>query len=187
MLGEYSDQWVQYQVYDDHDQPISDKYLSPTNSISKKPIQRRSRASKKTPTTLLNANTANFRALVQQFTGCRHSPTTISFAAPRKGPVNLNFAADYTTNVSPGQYDYDYELMTQTAADQPQHHHQPDLGHRKMHHFQEQQSGCLFDSNIPGDHNYTSGSSGYPTPDMRLEEFSVLENMSLHELIGEYA
>lgn len=50
-----------------------------------KSIRKRSRASKKTPTTLLNANTKNFRALVQQFTGCPSTP----FAY--KGPVNLSF------------------------------------------------------------------------------------------------
>lgn len=51
-----------------------------------KPNKRRSRASKKTPMILLNANTTNFRALVQQFTGCQSAPSS-SF----KGPINLNF------------------------------------------------------------------------------------------------
>ncbi|OWM85708.1 VQ motif-containing protein 22 [Punica granatum] len=54
--------------------------------LSPKPIRRRSRASKRTPATVLNANTNNFRALVQQFTGC--PSTAISF----KGPVNLSFS-----------------------------------------------------------------------------------------------
>lgn len=34
-----------------------------------RPIRRRSRASRRTPTTLLNTDTTNFRAMVQQFTG----------------------------------------------------------------------------------------------------------------------
>ncbi|KAJ4844664.1 hypothetical protein Tsubulata_024223 [Turnera subulata] len=42
--------------------------LSPEGGVSK-PVRRRSRASRRTPTTLLNTDTANFRAMVQQFTG----------------------------------------------------------------------------------------------------------------------
>ncbi|XP_027339244.1 uncharacterized protein LOC113853016 [Abrus precatorius] len=62
--------------------------LTPKGSVSK-PIRRRSRASKRTPTTLLNANTTNFRALVQQFTGC--PSTTMSTLGVHKGPITLNF------------------------------------------------------------------------------------------------
>ncbi|XP_051152043.1 VQ motif-containing protein 22-like [Andrographis paniculata] len=43
-----------------------------------KPIRRRSRASRRTPTTLLNTDATNFRAMVQQFTG---GPAA-RFAAP---------------------------------------------------------------------------------------------------------
>lgn len=58
-----------------------------------KPIRRRSRASKRTPVTLLNASATNFRALVQQFTGCPHETAAASATQFRrqKGPVNLNF------------------------------------------------------------------------------------------------
>nr|KYP62336.1 hypothetical protein KK1_016868 [Cajanus cajan] len=62
--------------------------LTPKGNVSK-PIRRRSRASKRTPTTLLNANTTNFRALVQQFTGC--PSTTMSTLGVHKGPITLNF------------------------------------------------------------------------------------------------
>lgn len=61
--------------------------LTPRGCVSK-PVKRRSRASKKTPTTLLNADANNFRALVQKFTGC--PSTTFSFGS-NKGPVNLDF------------------------------------------------------------------------------------------------
>lgn len=54
--------------------------------LSPRPARRRPRASKRTPARVLNANTNNFRALVQQYTGC--PSTAISF----KGPVNLNFS-----------------------------------------------------------------------------------------------
>ncbi|KAL8511312.1 hypothetical protein ACS0TY_017931 [Phlomoides rotata] len=41
-----------------------------------RPIRRRSRASRRTPTTLLNTDTTNFRAMVQQFTGSPNITTT---------------------------------------------------------------------------------------------------------------
>lgn len=70
---------------------LASKQLLPYNcssggSVDRKPIRRRSRASKKTPTTLLKVNPRNFRALVQQFTGCDGAPSTCY-----KGPVTLNF------------------------------------------------------------------------------------------------
>lgn len=65
---------------------------------SPKPIRRRARASKKTPTTLLNADASNFRALVQRFTGC---PTTPPLSTNnRRGPINLNFALGSDQNQS---------------------------------------------------------------------------------------
>ncbi|KAG6691366.1 hypothetical protein I3842_10G061900 [Carya illinoinensis] len=70
------------------------------SSTGSKPIRRRSRASKRTPTTLLNANTGNFRALVQHYTGCP-SPAaagTISFGN-RKEPVNLDFGRGGSSEV----------------------------------------------------------------------------------------
>lgn len=66
--------------------------LSPKNgTIKKTPVRRRSRASKKTPTTHLNADASNFRALVQQFTGCH---TANTFLGAHKGPINLSFGLD---------------------------------------------------------------------------------------------
>ncbi|KAJ8567756.1 hypothetical protein K7X08_019964 [Anisodus acutangulus] len=70
---------------------FSSHELSPKNCSLKKPIRRRSRASKKTPTTHLNADASNFRALVQQFTGCH---TANTFLGAHKGPINLNFGLD---------------------------------------------------------------------------------------------
>lgn len=51
--------------------------------------RRRSRASRRAPVTLLNTDTANFRAMVQQFTGIP-APPAGAFGAPV-----INFAADY--------------------------------------------------------------------------------------------
>ncbi|XP_062229507.1 VQ motif-containing protein 22-like [Phragmites australis] len=58
-----------------------------------KPARRRSRASRRAPVTLLNTDTANFRAMVQQFTGIP-APPAGSFAGPAGVPV-INFSADY--------------------------------------------------------------------------------------------
>ncbi|KAL2244511.1 UNVERIFIED_CONTAM: VQ motif-containing protein 22 [Sesamum indicum] len=75
----------------------------PPKSTLGKSIRRRSRASKKAPTTLLKANANNFRALVQQFTGCHSAPP--AFSSHCKGPINLNFAQYSASN--PEKYSYD--------------------------------------------------------------------------------
>nr|XP_009802171.1 PREDICTED: uncharacterized protein LOC104247778 [Nicotiana sylvestris] len=63
--------------------------LSPKVTSKGKPVRRRStRASKKTPTTLVNTSITNFRAVVQQYTGCHTSPVLIK---NQKGPINLSF------------------------------------------------------------------------------------------------
>ncbi|CAH9089497.1 unnamed protein product [Cuscuta europaea] len=43
--------------------------LSPEGRVSKPAVRRRTRASRRTPTTVLNTDASNFRAMVQQFTG----------------------------------------------------------------------------------------------------------------------
>nr|GMD03250.1 VQ motif-containing protein 22 [Ipomoea batatas] len=70
--------------------------LSPRNGGVRKPVRRRSRASKKTPTTHLNADAASFRAVVQQFTGCH---TAATFSGAHKGPINLNFGVQEDDDV----------------------------------------------------------------------------------------
>ncbi|OIT31705.1 vq motif-containing protein 22 [Nicotiana attenuata] len=64
-----------------------DQLLSPKTSKGK-PVRRRiTRASKKTPTTLINTSITKFRAVVQQYTGCHTSPIFKN----QKGPINLSF------------------------------------------------------------------------------------------------
>uniref|UniRef100_A0A803QIP7 VQ domain-containing protein n=1 Tax=Cannabis sativa TaxID=3483 RepID=A0A803QIP7_CANSA len=56
--------------------------FSPEGGRVSKPVRRRSRASRRTPTTLLNTDTTNFRAMVQQFTGGPTAPFANSGAHP---------------------------------------------------------------------------------------------------------
>ncbi|XP_057956636.1 uncharacterized protein LOC131149868 [Malania oleifera] len=62
-------------------------HLNAEGRVSK-PVRRRSRASRRTPTTLLNTDTTNFRAMVQQFTGGPCGPFSSS---PASGGLNFNF------------------------------------------------------------------------------------------------
>ncbi|XP_022146640.1 uncharacterized protein LOC111015794 [Momordica charantia] len=82
-----SDQWPQF--YHGGADSTALPHGGSTNANSK-PTRRRSRASRKAPTTLLNASTANFRDLVQQFTGFQAAGATVPLGA-HKGPVNLSF------------------------------------------------------------------------------------------------
>ncbi|KAF5735664.1 mental retardation GTPase activating protein 4 [Tripterygium wilfordii] len=63
--------------------------LSPEGRVSK-PTRRRSRASRRTPTTLLNTDTSNFRAMVQQFTGGPTAPFG-STVQQHAGVQNISF------------------------------------------------------------------------------------------------
>ncbi|CAK9176472.1 unnamed protein product [Ilex paraguariensis] len=71
--------------------PGSSSHLNPEGRVSK-PVRRRSRASRRTPTTLLNTDTTNFRAMVQQFTGGPRVPFVpggSQYSIPRG--TNFNF------------------------------------------------------------------------------------------------
>ncbi|KAL0289319.1 UNVERIFIED_CONTAM: VQ motif-containing protein 22 [Sesamum angustifolium] len=58
----------------------NDHDLTPNQGRVSKPVRKRSRASRRTPTTLLNTDTTNFRAMVQQFTG---GPAATSIVRPQ--------------------------------------------------------------------------------------------------------
>ncbi|PIN04623.1 hypothetical protein CDL12_22849 [Handroanthus impetiginosus] len=75
--------------------------ISTNNNLSidqgriSKPIRRRSRASRRTPTTLVNTDTTNFRAMVQQFTGGPHATSTAALQLPNT--VSFGQRIDSTT------------------------------------------------------------------------------------------
>ncbi|KAM3361529.1 hypothetical protein P3S68_016383 [Capsicum galapagoense] len=153
--------------------------LSPKNGSIKKPIRRRSRASKKTPTTHLNADASNFRALVQQFTGCH---TANTFLGAHKGPINLNFgleenddydADDSTTHVSSFGYDC-YNCNPKSSKE------------NKVANIIEEQKGMLStDQNGIFGSTSTTNSSSSPRMDiLSLDDFE-LENLCLCDFTGD--
>ena len=102
-------------------------HLTPEGRVAK-PIRRRSRASRRTPTTLLNTDTSNFRAMVQQFTGGPSAP----FAGGNQhhhGAVP-GFAFGQRVNpstavmVQPSMYHLQYHHQPQQQPQQPQYQHQ---------------------------------------------------------------
>lgn len=65
-----------------------------TKTSPETPKQRRSRASRLTPTTYLNAHITNFRSLVQKHTGCSHT---------EKGPITLCFGSSPSSSATDHQ------------------------------------------------------------------------------------
>lgn len=95
-------------------------------------MKRRYRVNKKTPTTTLTADPANFRALVQQFTGCNKTSSISSCRATSKGPININFALGIVKQNS----DYP-DKRPELDSDQPtrraeQEHHHPQHNHQML-------------------------------------------------------
>ncbi|GMN56038.1 hypothetical protein TIFTF001_025161 [Ficus carica] len=162
-----------------------------TSTTMSKPIRRRSRASKKTPTTLLNANANNFRALVQKFTGCPKDSLSL---ADQKGPVNLNFGLKNATPiVQPDlRNHYDNRPESQTEVVPPQNQQQQ----------QQQQQSYYFQDNVNynnmGENNQCTYSPlttevffNPPTSSMNAGSateisngFVMAENLSINEFGG---
>ncbi|PAN22902.1 hypothetical protein PAHAL_4G052000 [Panicum hallii] len=78
-----------------------------------KPARRRSRASRRAPVTLLNTDTANFRAMVQQFTGIP-APPAGAFGAPV-----ISFAGDYGFPPPSGVMSFDHLHRSHPAPPAP--------------------------------------------------------------------
>ncbi|XAR52846.1 hypothetical protein NMG60_11021156 [Bertholletia excelsa] len=94
--------------------------LSPEGRVSK-PIRRRSRASRRTPTTLLNTDTSNFRAMVQQFTGGPSGPFPAG-SHPYSAPSNFNYGLGTRPLIVNPAGAGGYNLL---RFQQPQEHLQP--------------------------------------------------------------
>ncbi|KAF5472932.1 hypothetical protein F2P56_009589 [Juglans regia] len=175
------------------------------SSTGSKPIRRRSRASKRTPTTLLNANTGNFRALVQHYTGCP-SPAaagTISFGN-RKGPVlNLDFGRGGSLEVENQRIissaltapfgNSNYHYLDQQYSDhfQSQGQHRLAEYNQRRHDQQQQlllqeQQQSKYCNNISGDVFVSESSNVVPRPNVKISEgFARLDDDNIsfyHEL-----
>ncbi|KAK4745886.1 hypothetical protein SAY87_012198 [Trapa incisa] len=73
--------------------------LCPGGRVSK-PKRRRSRASRRTPTTVMSTDTTNFRAMVQQFTGGPAALFLPGAGGPRPpSALNINFGIDVPAGV----------------------------------------------------------------------------------------
>ncbi|KAK8569044.1 hypothetical protein V6N12_007576 [Hibiscus sabdariffa] len=103
-------------------------HLSPEGRVGN-PVRRRSRASRRTPTTLLNTDTMNFRAMVQQFTG---GPSAL-FAAGGSHPGGANSGFGFGTRqalVNPNNSlmlpltGFPLQYRQQQQQNQLLHHHQ---------------------------------------------------------------
>ncbi|KAK3028383.1 hypothetical protein RJ639_038057 [Escallonia herrerae] len=127
-----------------------------------KPIRRRSRASRRTPTTLVNATTTNFRALVQQFTGSTHKA---------KAPLNLSFALGSDQNQLGG--------AISRVSPLGYHYHQQHQHHHHHHHQQQQQQQQSFFS-------LSTNTTSVPKPNVQAtsDDFAIA-NVSLQELVEE--
>ncbi|KAJ3679281.1 hypothetical protein LUZ60_017292 [Juncus effusus] len=70
-----------------------------------KSAKRRSRASRRAPVTLLNTDTSNFRAMVQQFTGIPSGPYSSGGLSSNVGgvggPAGINFGLDFNASLRP--------------------------------------------------------------------------------------
>ncbi|KAK4347521.1 hypothetical protein RND71_033860 [Anisodus tanguticus] len=151
--------------------------LSPKNCSMKKPIRRRSRASKRTPTTHLNADASNFRALVQQFTGCH---TANTFLGAHKGPINLNFGLDENEDFNADN------SITVTSFGYDCYCNPKGQKEKKVANMEEQKGMWLsVDKNRIIGSTSTTNSSSSPTMDiLTLDDFE-LENLCLNDFTGD--
>ncbi|XP_022762195.1 VQ motif-containing protein 22-like [Durio zibethinus] len=156
---------------------VAGDHLTPNKGRISKPVRRRSRASKRTPTTLLNADTKNFRSLVQQFTGCRRRSTSISFGNPR-GPVNINFAL---------AKEHDYHSTDHSSISQPliENNYSPKSQQQQNYRYQFQQQlsneeqECQFSlDSITTDHDdFLLTSSCFPRSGSEIPQGFVMDDM----------
>lgn len=94
-----------------------DSRLSPETGRVTKPTRRRSRASRRTPTTLLNTDTSNFRAMVQQYTG---GPSAMAFGS---GNTTSAFSLTSSSDPSAGssqQAPWQYNFQPHAPLQPPQ-------------------------------------------------------------------
>ncbi|XP_022727996.1 VQ motif-containing protein 22-like [Durio zibethinus] len=142
-------------------------HLSPEGRVGKT-VRRRSRASRRTPTTLLNTDTTNFRAMVQQFTG---GPSAPFVAGAHPGGPNFGFGfGGRQPHVNPGSlmvppagFHLQYQQQQQQQQQQPQFQHQNHPYMFSLNSNNNQGAGDLFLQRLGGNPrpNMEAGSEGF--------------------------
>ncbi|KAB2057407.1 hypothetical protein ES319_A11G166500v1 [Gossypium barbadense] len=112
---------------------LSGGHLSPEGRVGK-PVRRRSRASRRIPTTLLNTDTTNFRAMVQQFTGGPSAP--FAGGAPHHGGPNFGFG--FGTRHQPHNSNPNNPLMLPPTGFHLQYQQQQQQHQNQLIHHQNQ-------------------------------------------------
>ena len=146
-------------------------HLSPEGRVGKQ-VRRRTRASRRTPTTLLNTDTTNFRAMVQQFTG---SPSAPFASGAHPGGPNFGFGfGGRQPHVNPGS------LMVPSTGFHLQYQQQQQ---QQQPQFQQQNQPYMFSlnsNNNPGAGDlFLQRLGGNPRPNMEAgSEGFVVEGVS---------
>lgn len=138
-------------------------HLSPEGRVSK-PIRRRSRASRRTPTTLLNTDTTNFRAMVQQFTG---GPSAPFASGPHPGAPNFGFALGAGRSPT--------AMMLPPAAAHHGYHLQPHQQQLYPQQGQQYMFSLANNSNTPVDHALLQRLGSSRPTNMGLSDGFVME------------
>ncbi|KMZ60925.1 hypothetical protein ZOSMA_56G01590 [Zostera marina] len=74
-------------------------YIGPgTGPVRGKPRKKRTRVSKKFPTTLLDTNTANFQVMVQRFTGLQPDPPMVNYHHQLGSMNHLSNSSNYVAD-----------------------------------------------------------------------------------------
>ncbi|EHA8592470.1 VQ motif-containing protein 22 [Cocos nucifera] len=138
--------------------------------------RRRSRASRRAPTTLLNTDTTNFRAMVQQFTGIPSGPYSSSYQPSNRPMINfgLNFN-DPLRQATVVPFGHLQQQQQQHQAQSFQHQHEG-------HHYQPQQQqqhhqsydGTMFE----GNHNMFLQGFSNPGANLEVTDGFFLEGMT---------
>ncbi|KAF1002907.1 VQ motif-containing protein 22-like [Apium graveolens] len=133
--------------------------LSPEGRVSK-PVRKRSRASRRTPTTLLNTDTANFRAMVQQFTGGSLTPFPSTGSSTSSYPIGTNFSLGIGTGQ---QYANPNAVMVPRPGYNNLLQVQQQLQQQQQ---QQQQHQFMFSKNDDDHHAYLRGIERSTIPQM---------------------
>ncbi|KAI9122575.1 hypothetical protein K1719_006415 [Acacia pycnantha] len=181
---------------------LSPKTSKSSNNKAACIAKQRSRASKTTPVTKLSANASNFRALVQQFTGCPTTP--LSLGDPFKGPITLNFQRGIRemqthlhNNNTPTSHDNKKNNNQVLCVRFHQNHHQQQIQSQVLDHQEVQKINVVVDddddcvimekvASTNGDSS-SSSLSGYDlevSHDLTTTDFEgLIEDFSLQDLI----